>query len=47
MCGIAGIVSPSGITEAHRAAYIAYLLDRLESSQIFVEEALHARNQLI
>jgi hypothetical protein len=34
-------------TEAHRAAYIAYLLDRLESSQIFVEEALHARNQLI
>ena len=34
-------------SEAHRAAYIAYLLDRLESSQIFVEEALHARNQLI
>jgi len=32
---------------AHRAAYIAYLIDRLEASHIFVEEALHARAQLI
>ncbi|MGH2480933.1 MAG: hypothetical protein ACRDHW_14865 [Ktedonobacteraceae bacterium] len=32
---------------AHRAAYIAYLLDRLQASHIFVEEALHARAQLV
>jgi hypothetical protein len=32
---------------AHRAAYAAYLLDRLASSHIFVEEALHARAQLL
>lgn len=32
---------------AHRAAYLAYLEDRLAHSQIFVEEALRARNQLI
>lgn len=31
----------------HRAAYIAYLLARLEASHIFVEEALHARASLI
>jgi hypothetical protein len=31
---------------AQRAAYLEYLLDRLEHSQIFVEEALRARNQL-
>lgn len=31
----------------HRAAYIQYLLDRLEASHIFVEEALHARTQLV
>lgn len=33
--------------ETHRAAYITYLLDRLAASQLFVEEALHARRQLI
>jgi hypothetical protein len=33
--------------EAHRAAYVAYLLDRLAASQIFVEEALHARAALL
>ena len=32
---------------AHRAAYVAYLQDRLEHSHIFVEEAIHARTQLI
>ncbi|HLI89927.1 MAG TPA: HipA family kinase [Ktedonobacteraceae bacterium] len=32
---------------AHRAAYLAYLVDRLTASQIFVEEALHARSQLL
>jgi hypothetical protein len=32
---------------AHRAAYLDYLLDRLAHSQIFVEEALRARDQLI
>ncbi len=31
----------------HRAAYIAYLLARLGASHIFVEEALHARAQLV
>lgn len=31
----------------HRNAYVAYLLDRLEASHIFVEEALHARAQLL
>ena len=31
----------------HRAAYLAYLLKRLASSHIFVEEAVHARAQLI
>src|SRR5579863_7980207 len=31
----------------HRAAYVAYLLDRLAASHIFVEEALHARAQLL
>ncbi len=29
----------------HRAAYVAYLLDRLAASHVFVEEALHARTQ--
>ncbi len=29
----------------YRAAYVAYLLDRLAFSHIFVEEALHARSQ--
>lgn len=32
---------------AHRRAYVAYLLDRLSASHIFVEEALHARAQLL
>ncbi|TMC18884.1 MAG: aminotransferase class I and II [Chloroflexi bacterium] len=32
---------------AHRAAYVAYLLERLAYSHIFVEEALHARVQLV
>ncbi|GAC1652386.1 MAG: aminotransferase class I and II [Ktedonobacteraceae bacterium] len=31
----------------HRAAYIAYLLDRLAASHIFVEEAMHARASLV
>ncbi len=34
-------------SEAHRAAYIAYMLDRLAASHIFVEEALHARAELL
>ncbi len=33
--------------DEHRAAYVAYLLARLEASHIFVEEALHARAQLV
>ena len=33
--------------EDHRAAYTAYLLDRLAASSIFVEEALHARAELL
>jgi hypothetical protein len=33
--------------EARRTAYIAYLLDRLANSHVFVEEALHAHDQLI
>lgn len=33
--------------DAHRMAYVDYLLDRLAHSQIFVEEALRARNQLV
>ncbi|GCE05241.1 HipA family kinase [Dictyobacter aurantiacus] len=31
----------------HRQAYLDYLLDRLEHSSIFVEEALRARDQLL
>ena len=30
-----------------REAYLAYLLDRLAASRYFVEEALHARAQLL
>jgi len=30
--------------DAHRAAYVEYLLRRLEASPIFVEEALRARS---
>ncbi len=33
--------------DAHRAAYLDYLLDRLTHSHIFVEEALRARDQLV
>jgi hypothetical protein len=33
--------------DAHREAYQAYLLDRLAASHYFVEEALHARAQLL
>ncbi|GAC1391754.1 MAG: hypothetical protein NVSMB38_13150 [Ktedonobacteraceae bacterium] len=33
--------------EEHRAAYVAYLRDRLAASQVFVEEALHARASLV
>src|SRR5437773_5973899 len=32
---------------AHRVAYLDYLLDRLAHSDIFVEEALRAREQLV
>lgn len=32
---------------AQRTAYQAYLIDRLEASQSFVEEAIHARAQLL
>jgi hypothetical protein len=33
--------------ETHRAAYVAYLLDRLAYSHLFVEEAVHARTKLL
>jgi hypothetical protein len=33
--------------ETYRAAYVEYLLERLDCSQVFVEEALRARDQLI
>lgn len=33
--------------EERRAAYLAYLLDRLSASHVFVEEALHARSSLV
>ena len=33
--------------DAHRAAYLDYLLDRLAHSEVFVEEALRARKQLV
>ncbi len=33
--------------EAHRAAYLAYLTNRLDASSIFVEEAQHARTRLL
>ena len=33
--------------EAHRDAYLAYLLDRLQASRYFVEEAKNARAQLL
>ncbi|MBO0790538.1 MAG: aminotransferase class I and II [Ktedonobacteraceae bacterium] len=37
----------SSSTETRRSDYVDYLLDRLAASHIFVEEALHARSQLI
>lgn len=33
--------------EAHRMAYCQYLLERLDCSQVFVEEALRIRDQLV
>jgi hypothetical protein len=33
--------------DAYRAAFVAFLFNRLASSHIFVEEALHARTQLL
>lgn len=33
--------------DEHRAAYIAYLAGRLQASHNFIEEALHARAQLV
>jgi hypothetical protein len=33
--------------EERRVAYLAYLLDRLSASHVFVEEALHARASLV
>jgi hypothetical protein len=33
--------------QAHRDAYLAYLLSRLDAAPIFVEEALRARKQFI
>ena len=33
--------------EEQRAAYVTYLLDRLEAPRAFVEEAVHARAQLV
>ena len=33
--------------ESHRTAYIEYLQGRLDCSQVFVEEALRARDQLV
>src|SRR2546429_610704 len=34
-------------TAEHRAAYVAYLIDRLSASEMFVEEAMHARAKLV
>jgi hypothetical protein len=36
-----------GDAEAQRAAYLAYLIARRDASRVFVEEALHARSQLV
>lgn len=36
-----------GDAEEQRAAYLAYLTDRRDASRVFVEEALHARSQLV
>jgi hypothetical protein len=36
--------SPFGSSSAHRDAYIEYLLSRLESRHVFVEEAIHAQS---
>ena len=36
-----------GGVEEHRAAYVAYLLSRLEAPRAFVEEAVDARAQLV
>ncbi len=39
----AGFASP----DEHRAAYVAYLVNRLEASPIFVEEAINARTRTL
>lgn len=39
--------SPAGGPEEQRAAYVAYLLARLEAPRAFVEEAVHARASLV
>ena len=51
---IAGLIPSSWLVdpgfadaEAHRAAYAAYLLRRLEAPRAFVEEAVDARAQLV
>lgn len=36
-----------GDAEEQRAAYLAYLAARRDASRVFVEEALHARSQLV
>jgi HipA-like protein len=36
-----------GDSDAQRATYLAYLTARRDASQVFVEEALHARAQLV
>lgn len=41
------VTPPFANPDEVRAAYLAYLLSRLEASHIFVEEALHARAHLI
>jgi hypothetical protein len=39
--------SPFNTREEHRAAYIQYLLRRLEQPHAFLEEAIRARSQLV
>jgi hypothetical protein len=39
-----GDVEQFANVEEHRAAYISYLLRRLETPRVFVEEARHARS---
>ncbi len=39
--------SPFATPEAHRAAYLRYLVDRLHAPRAFAEEAAHAHAQLV